>query len=90
MRHDFRLSLTWLSISPFKSPAVSKYLIQAIFALAGLTSLLAALLDWDWFFNARNAQVIVGNVGRRRARWFYGVLGVILIATAIFFILNTE
>ena len=38
---------------------VSHYIIQGIFALAGLTSLLAALLDWDWFFTARNAQFVV-------------------------------
>ena len=68
---------------------MSAYLIQAIFALTGIVALLAALLDWDWFFSARNAQFIVGNVGRRQARWFYGVLGVILIATAIFFFMNT-
>ena len=64
-------------------------MIQGIFAAAGIVSLLAALLDWDWFFTARNTQFIVRNVGRRQARLFYGVLGVILIATAVFFVLNT-
>lgn len=68
---------------------MSQYVIQIIFAAAGLTALLAALLNWDWFFNARNAQFIVNNVGRRQARWFYGALGIILIATAVFFMLNT-
>ena len=67
----------------------SQYLIPGIFAAAGIVSLLAALLDWDWFFTARNTQFIVRNVGRRRARLFYGVLGLILIATAVFFIMNT-
>jgi len=51
--------------------------------------LLAAILDWNWFFTARNTQFIVQNVGRRQARLFYGVLGVILIGTSIFFFLNT-
>ena len=64
----------------------SQYLIQGIFATAGIVSLLAALLDWDWFFTARNTQF---NVGRRQARLFYGILGLILIATAVFFVLNT-
>ena len=67
----------------------SQYLIQGIFAVAGIVSLLAALLDWDWFFTTRNTQFIVRNVGRRQARLFYGILGVILIATAVFFVLNT-
>lgn len=68
---------------------MSQYLVQGIFALAGIISLLAAVFDWEWFFTARNAQVIVRNVGRRQARWFYGVLGAILIAMSVFFLLNT-
>lgn len=68
---------------------MSQYVIQGIFIFAGIISLLAALLDWNWFFTARNTQFIVRNVGRKQARWFYGVLGVILICTAIFFLLNT-
>lgn len=64
---------------------MSHYFIQGIFALTGTVSLLAALLDWEWFFTAQNTQFIVQNVGRRQARWFYGVLGALLICTAMFF-----
>ena len=69
---------------------MSHYIIQGIFALTGLISLLAALLDWNWFFTARNTQFIVQNVGRLQARLFYGVLGLLLIATAVFFMLETK
>lgn len=68
---------------------MSQYIVQGIFAAAGITALLASLLDWDWFFTARNTQFIVQNVGRRQARWFYGLLGIILIGTSLFFFLNT-
>ena len=68
---------------------MSQYIVQGIFAVAGIIALLAAILDWNWFFTARNTQFIVQNVGRRQARLFYGVLGVILIGTSIFFFLNT-
>lgn len=67
---------------------MSQYFVQGIFAVAGITALLAAILDWNWFFTARNTQFIVQK-GRRQARLFYGVLGVILIGTSIFFFLNT-
>ncbi len=67
---------------------MSQYIVQGIFLLAGIVSLLAAIFNWDWFFTAHNARVIVQNVGRRQARWFYGVLGVILMATAVFFSLK--
>ena len=56
-----------------------QYIVQGIFALAGIVSLLASLLNWDWFFTTRNAQTIVRNVGRNRARLFYGILGIIII-----------
>ena len=65
-----------------------QYIVQAIFALAGITSLLASLLNW--FFTTRNAQTIVRNVGRGRARLFYGILGVIIIGMAVFFFVETR
>ena len=52
---------------------MSQYFVQGIFAVAGITALLAAILDWNWFFTARNTQFIVQNVGRRQARLFYVV-----------------
>ena len=67
-----------------------QYIVQGIFALAGIVSLLASLLNWDWFFTTRNAQTIVRNVGRNRARLFYGILGIIIIGMAIFFFVETR
>lgn len=66
------------------------YFVQGLFVLAGIISILAAVLNWDWFFNARNSQVIVRNVGRSRARLFYGVLGLILVGMGIFFYFETQ
>lgn len=68
---------------------ISHYIIQGIFAVTGLIAVMAALFNWDWFFTAQNTQFIVRNVGRKQARLFYGVLGVILIATAVFFFHET-
>ena len=68
---------------------MSQYVVQGIFAVTGLIALLAAILNWEWFFTTHNTQFIVRNVGRRQARWFYGVLGILLIATSVFFLFNT-
>ncbi|NDV59341.1 immunity 17 family protein [Bacteroides sp. 519] len=65
------------------------YVVQGLFLLAGIISVLASLFNWNWFFSARNAQLIVRNVGRNRARLFYGVLGVILMGMAVFFYFET-
>lgn len=65
-----------------------QYFVQGIFAVAGIVAILAAALNWDWFFNAQNAQLIVRNVGRKRARLFYGVLGIILLGMSFFFLYN--
>lgn len=61
------------------------HLIQTIFLLAGVTSLLAAVLDWEWFFTTKNAEPIVRSLGRKKARWLYGAIGIMLIAAAIGF-----
>ena len=66
------------------------YLIQGIFAIVGLLAILASLFNWDWFFQSQNTQAIVRNVGRNRARLFYAVLGLLMIATAVNFFLEVQ
>ena len=61
------------------------HLIQTIFLLAGVTSLLAAVLNWEWFFTTKNAEPIVRSLGRKKTRWLYGAIGIMLIAAAIGF-----
>ena len=51
------------------------YFLQALFVLIGLLSLLAAVFNWKWFFDARNSQFIVKNAGRKQARMLYGAIG---------------
>ena len=66
------------------------YFIQALFVLVGLLSLLAAICNWSWFFTAKNTQFIVRNVGRKQARWFYALIGFLMIATGVFFFLSIQ
>lgn len=65
------------------------FVVQGLFLLGGIISVLAAAFNWNWYFNTRNAQQIVRNVGRNRARLFYAVLGLILIGMAVFFYFET-
>lgn len=67
-----------------------QYIVQGIFALAGTVALLASLFNWEWFFSTRNAQSIVRGAGRRRARLFYALLGMLLIGMAVFFFIETR
>ena len=64
---------------------VMHYIIQGIFVVVGLLAILASLFNWDWFFQSQNMQSIVRNVGRKRARLFYALLGLLMIATAVYF-----
>lgn len=66
------------------------YLIQGIFVVVGLLAILASLFNWDWFFRSQNTRFIVQNVGRKQARLFYALLGVLMIATAIYFFLEVQ
>ena len=65
-------------------------IVQGIFLLTGMLTLLSSILDWEWFFTADNSRFVVKRLGRNGARWFYGVIGVLLIAAAIFFYFQVE
>ena len=66
------------------------YLIQGIFAIVGLLAILASIFNCDWFFQSQNTQFIVKNVGRKQARLFYALLGLLMIATAIYFFMEVQ
>ena len=60
-------------------------IIQTIFVAAGITALLAAAFNWEWFFASKNAEPVVKRIGRNRSRLLYGAVGAVLVATAVFF-----
>ena len=66
------------------------YIIQGIFVVVGMLTILASLFNWDWFFKAQNMQAIVRNVGRQRARLFYAFLGLLMIGTAVYFYMEIQ
>lgn len=64
---------------------IAHNILQTIFLIAGIIVLLAALLNWEWFFASRNAAPVVRYFGRTKSRLLYGAAGVFLIAAAIGF-----
>jgi hypothetical protein len=64
--------------------------VQVIFLLSGIVSVLASLLDWDWFFTADNAGFLVKRLGRKGARLAYGTIGLAFIAAAVYFYYKIE
>lgn len=66
------------------------YIIQGIFAGVGIIIITASIFNWDWFFHSQNTQFIVKNVGRKQARIFYLTLGILMIATAIYFFMEVQ
>jgi len=62
----------------------SRYFIHGLFLLAGVFSLLTALMNWDWFFLSPNSQFIVKQLGRGKSRLFYGFIGIIMIAFGVY------
>jgi small neutral amino acid transporter SnatA (MarC family) len=49
---------------------------------AGLFSIVASILNWDWFFNHRRARIFLKMFGRTGARIFYTILGLFLFFVA--------
>ncbi len=61
----------------------SEYFILVLFIALGLFSLIAALFNFDWYFQTGGAKTFVNQLGRTGARWFYALLGIGLIACGI-------
>lgn len=61
----------------------SEYFILVLFIGLGLFSLIAAVLDLEWYFKTSGAMTFVNWFGRRGARWFYALLGVGLVACGV-------
>ncbi len=59
-------------------------IMLALFLLSGILSLCAAIGNWSWFFNSKNARMLTTRLSRPQARWLYGIIGsFILIMTAL-------
>ncbi|MEO7477708.1 MAG: immunity 17 family protein [Lysobacteraceae bacterium] len=56
-------------------------ILIAIFA--GAFCIVAAFLDWDWFFNNWRARLFVNLFGRNGARVVYALMGVGLIVVGM-------
>ncbi len=69
---------------------IAHYIIQSVFVLVGILSILASVLNWEWFFTAHNSQFIVRNLGRNKARIFYALLGIGMIAAGVYFFLSVQ
>jgi small neutral amino acid transporter SnatA (MarC family) len=49
---------------------------------AGVFSVMASILNWDFFFESRKAQTFIKLFGRNGARIFYIILGLFLFFIA--------
>ncbi len=67
--------------------APSEYFIFALFIGLGLFSVVAAVLNLEWYFQTSAAQTFVRWFGRTGARLFYVFLGVGLITCGVLAIL---
>ncbi len=66
------------------------YIIQSVFVITGSISVMAAIFNWNWFFNAQNSQFVVSYLGRNYSRLFYALVGLLMIGTGIYFYTETS
>ncbi len=60
-----------------------EYKLMSVIALVvGLYAIIASVLNFEFFFNNKKAQRMVNVFGRKGARIFYGILGLLLILCA--------
>lgn len=59
------------------------YFMLSIFIALGAFSLIAAIFNFDWYFETSGATTFVNKFGRKGARIFYALLGVALIGCGV-------
>lgn len=59
------------------------YFLLVIFIALGAFSLIAAIFNFDWYFSTSGAATFVRRLGRRGARIFYAILGVVLMVCGV-------
>lgn len=57
---------------------------QLLICAIGLLTILAAVSDWDWYFEHRKSKFFVDLMGRDGARVFYGILGLLIFVLGFF------
>ncbi|MDO4721335.1 MAG: immunity 17 family protein [Peptostreptococcaceae bacterium] len=57
--------------------------VMILLVAVGLFSVMAAILNWDFFFNSSKARIWVRLFGRNGARIFYILLGAAIIVLGI-------
>lgn len=60
------------------------YILSGLFLLSGGLSLAAAVMNREWFFTSPSVRAVTGSLPRRRARILYAVIGLAIIAMAIY------
>lgn len=62
---------------------LAQIFVSILFLCIGTFSLTAAIMNWNWFFESVNASIFLRWFGRKGARFFYAILGIIVIVISI-------
>jgi len=62
---------------------MSTNLVTIIAILLGVFSIVASILNWDFYFEHRKARSFVKLFGRNGARVFYVLLGIFIIVIGV-------
>lgn len=58
-------------------------MLGIMFTALGLFSLVAAICNFDWYFQTSGATTFVNRLGRMGARIFYALLGIALMVCGV-------
>lgn len=57
----------------------AKIIIKIIFFAGGIIAFLASVLNWKWFLQSKNAEILIKLFGYKISRFIYAILGIILL-----------
>lgn len=62
----------------------AKTILVCIFGATGIFSVAAGIAGWPWFYASVNARILTGRMRRMHARIFYVVIGLGILAMAVY------
>ncbi len=80
------MEMIMLTKKAAETPDRSVFYVMFIFV--GIFSVVAAICNWDWYFNGRRARTMCKMFGRTATRVIQVILGLVIISMSVYALIS--
>lgn len=66
----------------------AKIVVYVFILLCGICEVMAAILNWDWYFNSRKTRMACDFFGRTAVRVINAIIGLIVVGVSVYWLIN--